>query len=263
MRTVVSILSAITLSLLCISAPARAQADEWEEAPQFEAEVNGKPDIGVRAFQPSGSKPWLLLVRDKGRSALFLDLSAKKVTVVAAADVSASGDYTVSTKGMPAGKSAGSYTVKSGASSFTFEGKKYAVRMRETLVGEVGLGVLLAHSPIYAALRDAYTPRKAAVEALSRHTKPVDFVVMLATWCPTCKRVVPRFLKVMQDAKNPRFTMRFVGIAMGGSEPRAELEKYGHDYPAIIVYQDGKEKGRIVGEPVSTMEQSILNLVKK
>ena len=236
---------------------------EWEESPQFETEVNGKPDIGIRSFQPSSSKPYLLLVRDKGRTGVLLDLAGKKVKEIPASDLKTNGQFGVSTKGIPVGKDVASYKVNAGASVFTFEGKQYAVRMRETLIGEVSLGMLLAHSPLYSALRDAYTPKKASVAAIAKHKQATEIVVMFATWCSTCKIVVPRFLKVMQLAKNPSIKVRYIGIAMGGGEPRAELEKFGHDYPAFIVFQGGKEKGRLVGEPPSRVEEYLLTLLKK
>jgi thiol-disulfide isomerase/thioredoxin len=85
---------------------------------------------------------------------------------------------------------------------------------------------------------------------------------MFATWCSTCKLVLPKVLRVFDDAGNNKFQLRYIGIAMGGGEPQAELERYGHDYPAVILIQNGKELDRIVGEPTVPIEDRIVNILR-
>jgi thiol-disulfide isomerase/thioredoxin len=236
---------------------------EWEEAPQFEVELNGKADFSARAYQPTASKPFMLLFVDNVKTPILLDLSTKKVTELATKDVIPGREYTVTSKGIPAGKPVGSYALKGGATVFPYRGKTVALRMKDALVGEVPLGVLLAHSPVYTILRNAYKVKKAPLAFIAAYAKPVKIVVMFATWCPTCKRVVPHFLRILQDAANPNISVRYIGIAMGGSEPQKELNEFGHDYPAFIVFKNGKEVGRLVGEPTVSIEEYLVNLLKK
>jgi len=236
---------------------------QWEEAPQFTVEVNGKLDINVRTFQPMVSKPFLMLAFEGKKPHLMIDLSAKKVVEIARSGVKFSDEYTITTAGIPSGKTVSAYAVKAGASIFSIGGKQYSVRLRETPVGEVSLNILLAQHPEYAIMRDRYKPKKQAMQFLRGVKTPTEIVVMFATWCATCKQVLPDFIKVMQSAKNPAFKVRFIGIAMGGNEPRTELEKYGHDYPAIIVFQHGAEKGRIIGVPVAKVEDKLVSFIKK
>jgi thiol-disulfide isomerase/thioredoxin len=255
-----AILSAL---VFCLSVPfLHAQTIEWEEAPQFEVGINGKDDMNAKAYQPTSSKPFMLLLIDKAKP-LLLDLGTKKVSELAAGAVKPGREYTVNSTGIPKGAVVTSYALKSGATIFTWAGKQISVKMKDALVGEVPLGVLLAHSPVYSLLRDRYKPKKAPIAFINAYAKPVKIVVMFATWCPTCKRVVPHFLRIMQDAANKNFSIRYIGLAMGGSEPRKELEEFGHDYPAFILFRDGKEIGRLVGEPTVTIEEYLVNLLKK
>lgn len=251
-------------ALVSLLAPALfSQTIEWEEAPQFEIALNGKVDFSARAYQPTASKPYMLLFIDNVKTPLLLELSTKKVTELSATAVVAGREYTVTSKGIPAGKPVGNYTLKAGATVFQYRGKSVSLRMKDALVGEVPLGVLLAHSPDYTMLRNAYKVKKAPLAFIKAYAKPVKIVVMFATWCPTCKRVVPRLLRILQDAANPNISARYIGIAMGGSEPQKELNEFGHDYPAFIVFKNGKEVGRLVGEPTVTIEEYLVNLLKK
>ena len=97
---------------------------------------------------------------------------------------------------------------------------------------------------------------------LASYKKKTEVVVMFATWCSTCKLVLPRVLRIFEEADNKAFSIRYIGIAMGGGEPEAELERYGHDYPAVILLQNGKELDRIVGEPPGPIEDRIVQILR-
>lgn len=235
----------------------------WEEEPQFDVRVSGKLDASARIYRPDDHQPKLIYLSKKFNAPLLIDLSSKKITKLSTEDLTAIDDYTYSTKGVPAGKSIGSYTMESGASVFKYNGKSVSIKIKQTLVGEVPESVLLTHSPEYAVLRDSYKPKSKYVKKLKSVNKPIEIVVMFATWCPTCKEIVPRFLKVKDKAGNAKFSVKYVGIAMGGNEPSDLLDKYGHDYPAFIFYHNGKEVDRIVGDPPVPIEQVMSEILAK
>jgi thiol-disulfide isomerase/thioredoxin len=249
-------LSALPATLLC-------QKMEWEEAPQYEVGINGAAQYATRVFQPMNNKPYLLVIPEKSKTILFIELGAKKISEIVATDVQSMTEFIIATKGLPAGKPVAQYAIKGGVTTFGYAGKTYTIRVRESLVGDVTEGMLLAHSPVYKIIRDAYKPKKAHVDVLKAYMQKTELVVLFATWCPTCKRVIPHLLRLLKDAANPHFAVRFIGIAMGGQEPRAELEKFGYEYPDIIVFQGGKERGRITGEPNKSLEETLVALLKK
>jgi len=254
----------LSLIVACSLHPARAgELSGWSEAPQFLVEINGKTDLFARVFQPQDYKPYLIIISKGLKQVLLINLTSKEVSAIDPAVFKKKEDVALYTSGIPKGKKLVSYTVDKGTSVFTAEGKKVGVRIKETLTGEVPLSILLAHSPVYGLLRDAYKPKKSAVDFIKAYKKPVEVVVMFATWCPTCKQMVPRLLRILKDAANPGISPRFIGIAMGGSEPSELLEKYGHDYPAFIFYENGKEKGRIIGMTPNPIEETIAAILKK
>ncbi len=255
-------LMGLFLLLLTSMSPVYAQSMQWDEAPQLEVRIDGQIEISTRAFQPEVYRPYILVQSSKLGAPVLLDLAKKTLTTLGAKALTAQGQYAVLTTGIPKGTSAGGFAVKAGVTTFTIGKKKVEIRTKESLVGEVSEGIILAHSPLYAKLRDSWTPKKSTVSTLAAMKTRTEIVVMFATWCPTCKVVLPRFLRLMKDAKNPAFSMRYIGLAMGGNEPRDAVQRYGHDYPAFIVFRNGKEVGRVVGDPPN-FEATLLGVLSQ
>ena len=234
---------------------------DWEENAQFGVEIGGKTDVSAQVFQPTNYQPFMILTSKKLSAPVLVDLAKKRVYTLDASMVSIDGSF-LKTAGIPKGKEAGGYSLKGATTTFKVKGKQIRLVLRQTLVGEVGREVLLAHSPDYSIRMKAYKPKKKAISTLSSYKKKTEFVVMFATWCSTCKLVVPKVLRILGDAKNPAFSVRYIGIAMGGNEPAEELARHGHDYPALIVYQNGREVDRIIADPPGAYEDAIVNILK-
>ncbi|MDT8323021.1 MAG: thioredoxin family protein [Bacteroidota bacterium] len=252
----------VFLALLLTTAVSAGQgALDWEENAQFGVEISGDIDITAQVFQPTNYQPYLILTSEKLKSPLLIDLGKKKVYRLKDSDVRIDGSF-LATTGIPKGTSVSKYAMKGGASTFKVDGRNVAMTVRQTLVGEVDPAIILAHSPDYAVRKDAYKPGAKSIRTLKSYKKSTDVVVMFATWCSTCKLVLPKVLRVFEEADNRKFSVRYIGIAMGGNEPHAELERYGHDYPAVILLQNGKELDRIVGDPPGPIEDLIVNILR-
>ncbi len=261
MKTVRLLISA----LLFIPVLSTAQADQgpldWEENAEFGVEVAGKIDISAQVFRPTNYKPYLILTSERLPAPVLIDLGKKRVYRLKGRDIESEGSF-IKTRGIPHGKSVGSYSMKGGASTFRIDGKRVSLTVRQTLVGEIQPSLILAHSPDYRIRKDAYKPDAASMRFLKTYGTTTEVVVMFATWCSTCKVVLPPVLRVFEDANNPRFNVSYYGIAQGGDEPRQALARYGHDYPAVILIQNGKELDRIVGEPPVPIEKRIVNILR-
>lgn len=234
---------------------------DWEENAQFGVEVGGKADLDAQVFQPLNYQPYMILVSKKLGKAVLLDLAKKRVFTLDNRAVKVDGSM-LTTAGIPGGRDAGTYALKGGVTTFKAGGKNVTMILRQTLVGDVSREVILAHNPEYALRAKSYRPKKSAISFLSTYKKKTEIVMMFATWCSTCKIVLPKALRIFGDAKNPAFTVRYIGIAMGGNEPAAELARHGHDYPALIVYQNGKEIDRIIADPPGAYEDAIVTILK-
>lgn len=262
MNTFLSVIFLFSSLIVVVDARVSAKSQDWEENAQFGVEVAGALDISAQVFQPTNYQPFMILTSEKLPSPVLLDLSGKLVYTLERSALKRTESGFLTTNGIPKGKYAGAYALKGGVTSFKVKGKKVAMLLRQTLVGEVNREIILAHSPDYALRMKHYKPKKSAISFLKAYGKKTEIVVMFATWCSTCKIVLPKVLRVLADAQNANISTRYIGIAMGGNEPAQELERYGHDYPAVIVYQHGKEIDRIIGDPPGAIEDALVNILK-
>lgn len=256
----------IIFTFLIIPALLIAQADQgpldWEENAEFGVEIAGKIDITAQVFRPTNYQPYLILTSGILKTPVLIDLGKKQVLRLKSGDINnTDGDF-LKTSGIPRGKSIGSYTLKGGASTFRIDGREVALTMRQTLVGKVQPSLILAHSPDYRIRKDAYKPDATSMRFLKNYGKTTEVIVIFATWCSNCKLVIPPVLRVFDEANNSHLKVTYYGIAQGGGEPREVIERYGHDYPAVILIQNGKEIDRIVGEPPVPIEKRIVNILR-
>lgn len=110
----------------------------------------------------------------------------------------------------------------------------------------------------------AYQPEAAALAALKESLGKYQLTIFLGTWCEDSHNLVPQLYKVLE--------------ATGYSEDMATLyamdrEKKGRNHeeqtfaitnvPTIIVQQNGKEIGRITETVKKSIEQDLLDIIRK
>ncbi|HEX2936837.1 MAG TPA: thioredoxin family protein [Bacteroidales bacterium] len=112
---------------------------------------------------------------------------------------------------------------------------------------------------------ESYKPDKKAMKTLTRKL-PAGFsvIIVMGTWCPDSRREVPRFYKIA-DLINIK-TDAIIGIAVNRVKT-TEHVNMGHlkieRVPTFIVYNEGKELGRIIETPHQSLEKDLLEIIKK
>lgn len=112
---------------------------------------------------------------------------------------------------------------------------------------------------------DNYKPDKKAIKALTRKL-PDGFsvVIVMGTWCPDSRREVPRFYKVT-SLLNIK-TEALIGIAINRAKTTEHVNMEHlkiERVPTLIVYNEGKEMGRIIESPHQSLEKDLLEILKK
>jgi len=132
----------------------------------------------------------------------------------------------------------------------------------QDLVGPVSREDILAHSPAWRDGVAAYAPDPAAIEKLRGLTSETRIEVFLATWCRDSVAHVPAFFKVLDLADTPRLEVSYVAL------PRAREERapYCGDraierIPTFIVFVGGREAGRIVETPETSVEADLARIL--
>ncbi|MBI5472541.1 MAG: thioredoxin family protein [Ignavibacteriae bacterium] len=99
------------------------------------------------------------------------------------------------------------------------------------------------------------------VEMIKSFNADIDVIVVLGTWCGDSKRQVPRFLKIVDQVGIPQNRIRYYGVdrtkkSADGVADQYQIEKV----PTFIFFHAGREIGRIIEGPRTTMEEEMMLL---
>ncbi len=247
--------AAVFLSLPCA---VLAQPLVCKPTYDYAVEVEGSyPSDALFYFSNSKGKYFIDIPTCK--NGLLMDLAAKKIRAVPRERVSQANGGLQVQDGAPAA-SEYALSVDGPIVEFRAEDKKVRilpVLMRPPITGPVTFGELVADRPEYRAGMKGYAPEPGSIAAISKYGKRVEIEAYFATWCSHCKEYMPKFLRVMQDANNPKIRLNLVGVPKNfGKEPGPWQGKVPpiSFIPTIIVKVEGKEITRLGTQPGATPE---------
>ena len=111
----------------------------------------------------------------------------------------------------------------------------------------------------------SYQPNQDIINQLSPFlSEAMQIVIIFGTWCGDSKEQVPRFFKIT-DALNISMDMiEMIAVDRKKLAPGVDLSSYNIDkVPTFVIFKDGKEIGRIIETPTTTLESDLLNILKK
>ena len=87
--------------------------------------------------------------------------------------------------------------------------------------------------------------------------------MFLGTWCPDCKREVPRFLKTMELTNNEFIKFQLMGLDRTKRDSLGLAEKSEIEFvPTFVVFHQDQEIGRIVEIPSMSIEQDLVEILE-
>ncbi|MCC6396323.1 MAG: thioredoxin family protein [Bacteroidetes bacterium] len=100
------------------------------------------------------------------------------------------------------------------------------------------------------------------VEMIRQAQEGVDVVVFIGTWCSDSRREVPRFLRIADEVGMDQTRYTLYALDRMKSSPEGMEKTYVVDrVPTFIFLREGKEIGRIVESPRTTLEGDILTIL--
>lgn len=115
---------------------------------------------------------------------------------------------------------------------------------------------------------DIYTVDTATIALLKPLLRKKTINVFMGTWCDDSRMHVPRLIKILMTAGFD--TSRLALIALGHNDELHKKSPEGEEIgkniisvPTIVVYKRHKEIGRIVENPVETLEKDLLSILQK
>jgi thiol-disulfide isomerase/thioredoxin len=245
--------------------PAEAAPDPnlWYPRYDWALEVDGKPADEARFFVDTEGKKVLVVAERLPRAGVLTlpakqvsSLDAKQVTLDAARDTARLAPE--ATLSPPA-----EYTVEGAQVVFYLGSNRLKITPKLPLEGPTTRDAILSHSPLYRRALQEYVPGAAEVAFLKSYARPVEIVVFFGTWCPHCKVLVPRFMKAMQEADNPRIQVSYVGVPRNFAQYDPARSRGVTGVPSFIFYSGGREFSRIPGEPADmTIEAAVVEILR-
>jgi thiol-disulfide isomerase/thioredoxin len=121
------------------------------------------------------------------------------------------------------------------------------------------------HSEWYQKGYDEYQPDNEAVNKLAAIGKEnLTIKIVMGTWCPDSRREVPRFMRILDLWKFPSEKVTFIGVDNAKLSPVGEYDKLDiQRVPTFILYKNNVEAGRIIENPVTSLEQDMINILTR
>ncbi len=117
---------------------------------------------------------------------------------------------------------------------------------------------LLQELPEYRSEKNAYQPESDAMHQLKSINDEFEVLIFLGTYCPDCKREVPRFLKINEQVQ---IKYRMFVLNRTSADQSGMREKYQIEFiPTFIVYHRNQEIGRIIERPIVSIENDLLEI---
>lgn len=92
----------------------------------------------------------------------------------------------------------------------------------------------------------------------------ITIKIVMGTWCPDSRREVPRFMRIIDRWGLPESNLTIIGVDDAKLSPVGEYDKLNiQRVPTFIIYKNNLEAGRIIENPVTSLEQDILNILTK
>ncbi|MEL7534884.1 MAG: thioredoxin family protein [Bacteroidota bacterium] len=118
----------------------------------------------------------------------------------------------------------------------------------------------------YQAEYEAYQVEQTLIERTKPHLAGISIEIFMATWCGDSRREVPRFYKILDALEIDEQAITLINVYRKAprykqSPTHEELGKLLHRVPTFIVYRDGKEIGRIVEFPGSSLEMDLTQIL--
>ena len=121
------------------------------------------------------------------------------------------------------------------------------------------------HSEWYIKGYDDYQVKREYTDSLKQvDLSDVSIKIVLGTWCPDSRREVPRFMRIIDAIDFPHERMEFIGVDDVKISP---IENYDSldivRVPTFIFFRNNIEIGRIIENPVTSLEQDMVNIIRR
>ena len=132
------------------------------------------------------------------------------------------------------------------------------------LVGNITRERILEKCPSWEDKITSYSPNQEVIEKLESVDHEVIIEIYLGTWCPDSVRNVSAYFKIMDMVNNSYLITKYVGLPRDKDARKPYIKgKNIIRIPTFIVFINNQEKGRIIENPTQSVEEDLLEIIKR
>jgi len=110
----------------------------------------------------------------------------------------------------------------------------------------------------------SYAPDSKVVNDIKNHLDKTHITIVFGSWCGDSKMQVGRFYKILNDAGYDLNNVKAIAVDRVLKVPGTDISNLDiKRVPTFIVSYKGKEIGRIVESPKTTLEKDLKNILAK
>ena len=108
-----------------------------------------------------------------------------------------------------------------------------------------------------------YAVNDSLVKLISKKLRKYDITIVFGSWCSDSEQQVPRFYKILDQAKFKDSHLKIIAVNRSKSTMEVDIEDLNIErVPTFILYKKGTETGRIVETPIDTLEEDLWKIIQ-
>lgn len=117
----------------------------------------------------------------------------------------------------------------------------------------------------YDAEYASYNPETTVLDniKIARATKTITVTIVMGSWCGDSQEQVPRFFKILDILSFQEADVTIICVDRNKKSLNGETDNLGITLvPTFIIYDSGKEIGRIIETPKEALEKDLFTIIK-
>ncbi len=249
----------LTVGVRGVGADAHPTLRDFQRTGQYMLYVDGKPIPDARIYRSTQAFAYLVVAEPFDVAVLVLQRK-RCVEGVTPEEMAERTDGGVDVKKDVVPCSLGSFRIEGPDVAFKVGDLQARLRPKPPLEGRHPAAELVQHTPEYARAAKAYKPDPATMRVLKGTSKKAKVVLFFGSWCTFCNRFLPNAMRVEEEMKDTTVEFEYVGLPPPPAAWVSEDASQNNVKKLItgLIYIDGREVGRLVGEPWIRPERSLL-----
>lgn len=143
--------------------------------------------------------------------------------------------------------------------------KEVTISGKPALVGEITQADLQKenYNHWYSFYKEDYQVNQEVLKSFEDKIDDFDIKIFIGTWCPDSQSNGPAFFKILEQTDYDMDRVQMFSLDRAKKSLDGQENQFGVSHvPTFVFLKDGKEVGRIVENPINSLEEDIRDIVQ-